>query len=740
MQVDSLDEPVEALDLRLTKFEDDYSNVENPLIEIKQEVPSTVEADLNSIKVEAPAALDYSEVEQVTSRDHQRGERPNYLHPDYSLPSSHTDGVLQRIRKLSNDFKSNDLDSTHHHGIHRLSSPHMEDGDLRATRSDYQRVVLKPSHRRKSPNPRYSPYEIRRGYQPSTSTINTGQSSHHHQNVSSPPPLHHSSLSQVVIATAKGSSSSSDFPQQRDSSFPMLSLSPPPLSNSSQYMGGDENYRHLSSPSDRDRCSESQQEQQQDVQHFSLTPDSESLMRRSPLFAQMLANSRGQVIRSRSTEHQSHYHSNPLDDNIPRYNSLGLSHLEFDKNQGEKNFDDISETADDISRNYDNPLLMSNLGKYSPKIERPDTPGTDEAFSAEPMSPHRLFVREQYFSKKTEEQHNAGYNRGGGRGEPLSAGGSSHYMNRQDDFMPGNPRRLSNAAYERQQYDDMLEKHIGWNRSGHPQLPVHNREEDHKFIENKRYGQVPGYNDLDGMRQGLDQDKRTHHERPSVLARANASRLSWPQQQRSDLMDYDNKDMTTISPQHMRKFRTEDLSISHSSDHHRSVIVKHNSTTDSVEKDESSMSRRSRSRSPSPSSNRTPGLTFNDRELHGLLKLQAAAKLRIENMINSKSGTMQAGSFLNNLHMNPYLMSEQSAAAFPGALPPFPGGAGPGGSVIKREPHSFPYDHPHHHGEVSTSDQMGMRRYGDHHLTTSPGMPKQLSPLGGQYASQLQGN
>ena len=37
LQVDNVDEPVEALDLRLTKFEDDYSNVENPLIEIKQE-------------------------------------------------------------------------------------------------------------------------------------------------------------------------------------------------------------------------------------------------------------------------------------------------------------------------------------------------------------------------------------------------------------------------------------------------------------------------------------------------------------------------------------------------------------------------------------------------------------------------------------------------------------------------------------------------------------------------------
>ena len=37
--MDNVDEPVEALDLRLTKFEDDYSNVENPLIQIKEEEP-----------------------------------------------------------------------------------------------------------------------------------------------------------------------------------------------------------------------------------------------------------------------------------------------------------------------------------------------------------------------------------------------------------------------------------------------------------------------------------------------------------------------------------------------------------------------------------------------------------------------------------------------------------------------------------------------------------------------------
>ena len=465
---------------------------------------------------------------------------------------------------------------------------------------------------------------------------------------------------------------------------------------------------------------------------------------------------------------------------IEKYNSVGLSsYPDLDKGD-EKNFDDIMETAEDISNNYDNPLLSSPLAKYTPKQERPPTPPQEDQLllRRQPMSPMRrpIIVRDDFYSKDSDGgQHSFGHggpSRGSDDGQ--SASGSSMYMGRPNSLLSmGMPRRLSTSPFDRHPHDDMLDnKPLGWERPGlslsHHHLGGRDvREQEAKFVENKRFGHVPGYSDLNGR------DHHNHHHaaaRPSVLARGNIDGRLWPHQQPPpqqqqhaqhprmsshdlanlsednkgnntfnqnycDLNDYSNKDMTAggchPSLSH-RKFRTEDLSISHATDYHRSVIVKHNSSTDSVEKDEPGLDESS----PSTSSLRQSAAAgggphpFNDRELHGLLKLQAAAKMRIEKMLNGKSATMQAGNFLNNLSVNPYLM-EQSA--FPGL--PFPPGSSAG--PFKREPmFSSPYDRP------PTSSELGLpgRRYGD--LSTSPippGMGKQLSPLGSQYSAQLQG-
>ena len=576
----------------------------------------------------------------------------------------------------------------------------------------------------------------------------------------------------MAAASAAGTAINHSSDQQQISPYSRLSPQRSASSSSHQYdVVQDRGYHHRLSPEpESNPCRVSNDNQHpQDTQHFSLTPDSVQLMRRSPLFAQMLANSRNQLIRNTSPEPTTSSHTNA---HIHKYNSLGLSsYPDLDKGD-EKNFDNIMETAEDISNNYDNPLMSSPLAKYTPKQERPPTPPQEDQLLQlrQPMSPLRrpIIVRDDFYTK--DGGHHSFGLRGPSRGsdDGQSASSSSQFMGRPNNLLSmGRPRRLSSSPYDRHSHDDMLDKPMGWDRPGHS-LSHHHlggqdvSEQETKFAENKRFGLVPGYSDLNGRdHHNHHHEAKMLHERPSVLSRGNIGGRLWPHQQPQqqhaqhprmsshdlanlsednkgnifnqnycDLNNFNNKDMTggCHPPHSHRKFRTEDLSISHAADYHRSVIVKHNSSTDSVKKDEPGLDESI----PSTSSSRQPAAggphPFNQ-ELHGLLKLQAAAKMGIEKMLNGKSTTMQAGNFLNNLSVNPYLM-EQSA--FPGL--PFPPGSG--ASPFKREPVFQPYDRPPASSELGLSG----RRYGD--LSTSPlppGMAKQLSPMGSQYSAQLQG-
>lgn len=184
---------------------------------------------------------------------------------------------------------------------------------------------------------------------------------------------------------------------------------------------------------------------------------------------------------------------------------------------------------------------------------------------------------------------------------------------------------------------------------------------------------------------------------------------------------------TAAAATNERKFRTEDLSTSLPTDYHRSVIVKHNSLTDSVEKEEDDdgvAATTSRGSGEFAASGGRP--RFNNQELHHLLKLQA--------VFNAKNGPMQAGSFLNNLsHINPYLLDK--AAASSSAAAATMGVAG--GSAFPR----LPFPQPPRSGLTGDGYPFGRadferRRYssgggggsGMHLSGSIGGMGKQTSP------------
>ena len=124
-------EPVEALDLRLTKFEEIFSIenwCDNPLTQIKQEEDEPT----------ADIPLDYSEVRLVTPEPHND--------PELDEPPVMPD--LQRLPDLR----------------HPPIPPLIDHQTTAAADADYQRVILKPSQgspRRRSPYARYSPYHDR---------------------------------------------------------------------------------------------------------------------------------------------------------------------------------------------------------------------------------------------------------------------------------------------------------------------------------------------------------------------------------------------------------------------------------------------------------------------------------------------------------------------------------------------------------------------------------------------------
>ena len=111
------------------------------------------------------------------------------------------------------------------------------------------------------------------------------------------------------------------------------------------------------------------------------------------------------------------------------------------------------------------------------------------------------------------------------------------------------------------------------------------------------------------------------------------------------------------------------------------------------------------------------------------MKLQAAAKLRIENMLNVKSSVVAAtmpsqaaGNFLNNLHINPYLMPSSAAASDQ------PTSAGSGGSSAGS---AFPGFPPHSAGPSSAGSNRETPYANGPLERTAPARRFSCSPVGG---------